>query len=107
MSRFIIPVLDEAGNKVYFETSPHKGQVTVDGYASVVMWLEKNNFKLATSVPEPTKQPVETTTSDGMKCMTCGSLMELKTGVSAKSGKPWKGYFCTGPEKGHEVKWIK
>ena len=107
MSKFIIPVKDKLGNIVYFQTSPHKGQESVDGYESVLLWLEKNGFQVAKDVPEapkPTPQPV---TSSEMHCLTCGSLMELKTGVSAKSGKPWKGYFCTGPEKGHEVKWIK
>lgn len=105
MSRFIIPVKDAQGNKVYFQTSPHKGQVTVDGYASVIMWLEKNGFKLsAMDVQEAPKPTPQATTSSEKHCSICGQLMTYKEGVS-KTGKPWKGFFC--PERGHEPIWIK
>lgn len=98
MSKFIIPVIDEFGNKVYFQTSPHKGQESVDGYTAVVMWLEKNGFKVG-SPKEITAEPV-----DNKHCVTCGNPLTYKEGIS-KSGKPWKGYFCS--ERGHEPQWVK
>lgn len=110
MSKFIIPVKDQFGNKVYFETSPHKGQVSVDGYPSVIMWLEKNGFTVV-DMPIPAKPSVpvlEPTTQDqgGHFCPDCGSPQEYKEGIG-KTGKPYKGYFCTGTEKGHTVTWLK
>jgi hypothetical protein len=108
MSRFVIPVKDTMGNTVYFETSPHKGQITVDGYEQVVMWLEKNNFKLATNVPVPVAPAPQATTppQSGQVCQQCGSPMKFMEGIG-KTGKPYKGYFCTGPDKGHPVVWLK
>jgi hypothetical protein len=105
MSKFIIPCRDSYGNKTYFVTSPHKGDEAVKGYESVLMWLEKNGFRMDTNVSPAPEKPVESTTE--RHCQQCGSVMEYKTGTSAKSGKPWKGYFCTGPDKGHPVSWIK
>lgn len=94
MSKFVIPVTDSFGNKVYFVTSPHKGQDAADGYESVLMWLEKNGFFVA-------KQEVEEEKPE-KHCPTCGNLMTYKEGVS-KTGKPWKGWFCS--EKGHNPIW--
>lgn len=108
MSKFIIPVFDSSGNKVYFETSPHAGQESVDGYESVVMWLEKNGFKfVANNVPSVATPPLNSTTQAMEKhfCANCGKEMTFKEGISAKSGKPWKGWFCT--EVGHELIWAK
>jgi hypothetical protein len=109
MSKFIIPVKDQFGNNVYFETSAHKGQVSVDGYANVLMWLEKNGFTIVLSdVPKPvTPAPQPATPPQGGHfCPECGLPQVYKEGVG-KSGKPYKGYFCTGSEKGHTVTWLK
>ena len=40
-----------------------------------------------------------------IKCKTCGKEMTFKEGISAKSGKPWKGWFCE--DKSHPVEWVK
>lgn len=41
----------------------------------------------------------------GVHCKTCGKNMTFKEGISAKSGKPWKGWFCE--DKSHAVEWVK
>lgn len=107
MSKFIIPVLDEFGNKIYFETSPHKGQESVDGYQSVVLWLEKNGFKMVLPTTPSQQQPLEAATQPQnlTNCTVCGKPLTFKEGLSKTTGKPWKGYFCQ--EKNHPVSWIK
>ncbi len=49
----------------------------------------------------------ETLSSEGdaPPCPDCGTATAFKEGVSG-TGKAWKGYFCTGGEKGHKVQWI-
>ena len=86
MSRFIIPVKDAQGNKVYFQTSGHKGQITVDGYTSVVLWLEKNGFTLAKDVQETPQKPLESTTQshDPSFCSIHNAKMEEREGKFGK-----------------------
>ena len=38
-------------------------------------------------------------------CETCKAKATMKTGVSQKSGRPWRGIFCSA-DKAH-VKWLK
>lgn len=40
--------------------------------------------------------------SSGLTCKECGSPAEARSGVSAKTGKPWSGTFCKG-NKDHVV----
>ena len=40
----------------------------------------------------------------GQFCGACGSKMEHKKGVNAKTNKPWAGWFCTSDDS-HEPKW--
>ena len=95
MSKFIIPVIDSLGNKVYFQTSGHKGQVSVDGYTSVIMWLEKNGFKIATTnlpeTPKPTPQP-----ATSPMCGIHNIPMTWKTGISKTTNKPYAFWACSG-----------
>jgi len=107
MSKFIIPVLDSLGNKVYFQTSDHKGQQSVDGYQSVLMWLEKNGFKVATNVSKPQTKPLESTTPPTTPpiCGIHNKPMVWKTGVSKTTGKPYAFWSCN--EKMPDGSWCK
>lgn len=61
------------------------------------------------TVPHPYLQKAqamrETRQEGEVACETCGQPATIKTGVSAKTGKPWRGAFCT-VDRGH-VKWMK
>jgi hypothetical protein len=36
-----------------------------------------------------------------MNCPKCNQDMELRQGVSKKTGKPWQGFKCLNPDCGH------
>lgn len=38
-------------------------------------------------------------------CQTCGEPAQFKSGVSSKTGKPWKALFCSSGERSH-AKWL-
>lgn len=42
-------------------------------------------------------------------CEVCGEIMEKKTGVSQKNGKPWAGWFCpkSTKEDNHPPRWMR
>ena len=51
-----------------------------------------------------TKEEEDPTEAWGQFCGSCGSKMEHKKGVNAKTNKPWAGWFCTSDES-HTPKW--
>lgn len=42
---------------------------------------------------------------EGIVCETCGAKATMKNGISQKSGKPWRGVFCSIDKK--HVKWLR
>ena len=50
--------------------------------------------------------PIMNATKDAKiyTCKECGAKAEYKTGVSTKTGKPWKALFCT--ENKEHVEWL-
>ena len=63
------------------------------------MWektINKGNGQKPAQQPQATPQ---------VACSVCGGVAEFKQGTS-KTGKPWKGYFCT-VDKDHEPRWVK
>jgi hypothetical protein len=42
---------------------------------------------------------------ESLKCKECDNPATLKTGISKKTGKPWKGIFCTTVKE--HVQWVR
>jgi len=100
---FSADIMTDAGKK-----EPTYADLVIDEEMRI-MEMEKAGFKVLKDVPNvvpaPQSVPQATTQSQEHHCATCGNLMIYKEGISAKTGKPWKGWFCS--EKGHEVQWLK
>jgi hypothetical protein len=65
------------------------------------MWEGVINKK---QVPGQTKMAVGADSPDNPTCSVCGGPTTYKEGV-ARTGKPWKGYFCSN--RSHPPKWAK
>jgi len=101
MRFFIIHLKDKAGNRVDYMTGEKKCAELVEKYENVTMYLHKHGF---TQVGRE-NAPQATTEAQERFCATCGEKMEIKTGTSKKTGKPWKGWFCSVKE--HDPIWVK
>ena len=105
MSKFVIyKAISPLGYPVEIMTDGLPSKTTYaklfEDEATRIMKIEQTGARV---VKEVTK-PLEATTQSQEKfCGTCGAKMEFKTGTSAKTGKPWKGWFCE--DKTHEPVW--
>jgi len=61
--------------------------------------------KISEDLPTKANQGKKQVIAD-FTCPKCESLMDYKEGVSQKTNKPWKAYFCQNKQCGH-VKWLK
>lgn len=56
----------------------------------------------AQAIREKAQEPATETV---VTCSECGEFATVKSGVSAKTGKPWRGIFCSADRE--HVKWLK
>lgn len=72
---------------------------------------DRSDIKESIQESDPTEKWPEAVSSAPplpvRKCTACGAPMEFKSGTN-KTGKPYKGWFCSDKTKsGHPVEWVR
>jgi len=103
----IIHLKDRNGNLVDYMTAEYQLKDILAKYEMVIKSLNEAGFtQVSSNIPVVAKSvPQVTTEAQGQFCAVCGQPMEFKQGISAKTNKPWKGYFCKIKE--HKPQWLK
>ena len=103
MSKFIIyKVLSPLGYPVEIMSDGKPGSVTYEklfeNEEMRIMKIEATGAEVlkevANVIPVAESAPQATTAPQEHHCDTCTAPMVFKQGISAKSGKPWSGWFC-------------
>jgi len=111
MKEVMDEVFGEFEGEIYFSTdgkhTVHAKASTAEGRKSGLEWAFKAYERIVERLgtkAEMWESVVNKTDKTQYKCDQCGQPAALKSGTS-KTGKPWKGLFCSA-NKDH-VKWIR
>lgn len=100
-SDFKFQISDKIGDMILVARADTISEVT-----SEIKTLKENLGSGVTPPPAPPPVAVGTASPEH-KCSIHDLPMVYKEGVSAKTGKPWKGFFCTVPNCQADPLWIK
>ena len=91
---FTYHLISPEGIKVDYTTNQKRASDLIDKHPILVGWFEKQGWKFEKESVKGKKPGIIFDPTKTIPCPICKQPMTPKQGIS-KTGKPWKGYFCS------------